>query len=194
MNEKLIEIRGASPLILLLDQEFGGWPVITANWTMTNDSLKWSELVAKLRTMNNNIMVEEWVGADAMNSSLNMLHVSLSPKVMSSERGNLLNWRTDGPASAGTPDERLLLDEKLRSHARRILGLHDSDCKVTGKRILLFNILFDGPTCRGREEDREGDEGCLGFRDLISKYNYFGREKENFKQLDDDENNDWGIE
>lgn len=74
MDQKLIEVRGSYPLIQLLNDDFGGWPVIKNDWS-ANDTMEWFEIIAKLRTMNNNILIEEWVGADAMNSNINLIHL-----------------------------------------------------------------------------------------------------------------------
>ena len=62
----IIETRGESPLINLLDS-LGGWPVLKGqNWNA--EGFDWQATIAKLRQFNNDILVTIWVGPDGKDS------------------------------------------------------------------------------------------------------------------------------
>lgn len=70
MNYELLEKRGVSPLLDLLDK-LGGWPVLKPNWN--SDNFDWLDLTAKLRLYNNDIFIVEWIGPDIKNSDKNII-------------------------------------------------------------------------------------------------------------------------
>lgn len=64
---------GDEPLRQVLSS-LGGWPVITKNWTIPDFS--WETLLGRLRReYNEGILIEEWVGPDDKNSSVNIIQV-----------------------------------------------------------------------------------------------------------------------
>ena len=54
----------------------GGWPVLDENWDR-NDLFNWIELVAKLRLLNNRVLINNWVSADDRNSDVNIIQVKI---------------------------------------------------------------------------------------------------------------------
>ena len=69
-----IEEMGTKPLIELLE-DLGGWPVLQGNeWN--ESEFDWVELMAMLRTYNNDILLSEMVGADITNSSYHIIQVN----------------------------------------------------------------------------------------------------------------------
>lgn len=67
-----IEAQGDAPLRALLDT-LGGWPVLDPSWDETN--FDWIELMAKLKLLNNKVLINNWVGADDRDSSVNIIQV-----------------------------------------------------------------------------------------------------------------------
>ncbi|XP_044734113.1 neprilysin-1-like [Chrysoperla carnea] len=64
---------GDEPLRQVLSS-LGGWPVITKNWTIPDFS--WETLLGRLRReYNEGILIEEWVGPDDKNSSVNIIQL-----------------------------------------------------------------------------------------------------------------------
>lgn len=70
MNYELLEKRGVSPLLDLLDK-LGGWPALKPNWN--SDNFDWLDLTARLRLYNNDIFIVEWIGPDIKNSDINII-------------------------------------------------------------------------------------------------------------------------
>lgn len=57
-------------------KELGNWPVITPNWTAPNFSVEY--LLGKIRGVyNEGFIIEQWVGPDDKNSSVNIVQVNL---------------------------------------------------------------------------------------------------------------------
>ena len=68
-----INSRGETPLMTLLD-DLGGWPVLEGRaWRETE--FDFVTLMAKLRLLNNRVLISQWVGADDKNSSQNIIQV-----------------------------------------------------------------------------------------------------------------------
>lgn len=56
--------------------ELGGWPVITPNWVVPNFSVE--HLLGKIRGIyNEGYIIDQWVGPDDKNSSVNIIQVNL---------------------------------------------------------------------------------------------------------------------
>nr|CAH7747660.1 unnamed protein product [Callosobruchus chinensis] len=72
MQEDVISKRGAAPLLKILD-ELGGWPVLNKYWNGSNFDL--ILLLAKLRLLNNDILIAQWVGPDMKNSKEYIVHI-----------------------------------------------------------------------------------------------------------------------
>ena len=75
MISALIEERGAEPLHDFL-ATLGGWPVLDPNWD-SQDEFDWLDLVARLRLLNNRVLINMWVSADDKNSAANIVQVKL---------------------------------------------------------------------------------------------------------------------
>lgn len=73
-----IEETGDAPLVEVLES-LGGWPVTTPNWTTPNFTVE--TLIGRLRgELNQGILIDQWVGPDDKNSSVNVIQVRpLSP-------------------------------------------------------------------------------------------------------------------
>jgi len=77
MFAALIEERGVEPMMSLLE-DLGGWPIIeTLPSRKSNSNFDLIELLAKLRLINNRVLVNVWVSSDDKNSSMNTIHVSI---------------------------------------------------------------------------------------------------------------------
>nr|CAI5864058.1 unnamed protein product [Callosobruchus analis] len=72
MQEDVISKRGAAPLLKILD-ELGGWPILNKCWNGSNFNL--ILLLAKLRLLNNDILIAQWVGPDMKNSKEYIVHI-----------------------------------------------------------------------------------------------------------------------
>lgn len=56
--------------------DLGGWPVITPNWVAPNFSLEY--LLGTIRGLyNEGYIIDQWVGPDDKNSSVNIIQVNL---------------------------------------------------------------------------------------------------------------------
>ncbi|KAK3850570.1 hypothetical protein Pcinc_042732, partial [Petrolisthes cinctipes] len=74
MNTDAIEELGAQPLLDLLRELGGGWPVLQGDdWNDTG--YDWVRQMAHLRNYNNDILVSEWVAADITNSSNHIIQL-----------------------------------------------------------------------------------------------------------------------
>lgn len=66
---------GDEPIREVLKQ-LGGWPVITENWITPNFSIE--HLLGRIRGVyNEGFIIEQWVGPDDKNSSMNIIQVSI---------------------------------------------------------------------------------------------------------------------
>ncbi|KAG5896571.1 hypothetical protein JTB14_010399 [Gonioctena quinquepunctata] len=72
MQEDLLTKRGVDPLERILE-ELGGWPMISKNWQSTQFDLFW--LLARLRLLNNDVLIAQWVGPDMKNSNEYIVHI-----------------------------------------------------------------------------------------------------------------------
>lgn len=67
---------GDNPLREVLSS-LGGWPVTVANWEPPRFSIE--VLLGRLRgDYNEGVLVEQWIGPDDKNSSVNIIQVSVS--------------------------------------------------------------------------------------------------------------------
>lgn len=70
IDEEEIEKRAEKPLIKLLDEEFGGWPLLKNSSDKINETnLDWITLMGKLRQFNNEIIIGHNVGPHEYNAS-----------------------------------------------------------------------------------------------------------------------------
>ena len=85
LNIAQIEIVNDEPLKAVIEQ-FGGWPVATPDWDISNESVPSLEkLVAMLkRNFTLGVLLEEWVGPDDRHSNQHVIQVSLIYSVISS--------------------------------------------------------------------------------------------------------------
>ncbi|ROT81033.1 Membrane metallo-endopeptidase-like 1 [Penaeus vannamei] len=73
MNTSQIEEIGDAPLEKVLDS-LGGWPVTTTDWTAPGFSVE--TLIGRLRgELNQGILIDQWVGPDDKNSSVNVIQL-----------------------------------------------------------------------------------------------------------------------
>ncbi|XP_023027272.2 neprilysin-4 [Leptinotarsa decemlineata] len=72
MQEELIAKRGVDPLERILD-ELGGWPMVTNRFNSSEFDLFW--LLARLRLLNNDVLIAQWVGPDMKNSNEYIVHI-----------------------------------------------------------------------------------------------------------------------
>ncbi|XP_063886684.1 neprilysin-1-like [Scylla paramamosain] len=73
MNTSQIEQTGDAPLLEVLES-LGGWPVTTPNWTAPNFTVE--TLIGRLRgELNQGILIDQWVGPDDKNSSVNVIQL-----------------------------------------------------------------------------------------------------------------------
>lgn len=59
MRQDVLARRGDEPLWKLLKQ-LRGWPIVYENWTAENFDVVW--LMARLRLLNNDVFIAQWVG------------------------------------------------------------------------------------------------------------------------------------
>jgi len=78
-GEGQIQLTGDQPLRDTL-QKLGGWPVLDPDWKGSDQSVE--SLLGRMRgEFNQGVLVEQWVGPDDKNSSVNIIQVqSLQPK------------------------------------------------------------------------------------------------------------------
>ena len=69
----LLEERKEKPLLQLLD-DFGGWPILSADWNATHVD-HWVDVMARLRLYNNDIFISLWVGPDGKDSDSHIIQV-----------------------------------------------------------------------------------------------------------------------
>ena len=69
-----IEARGDQPVRELVDG-LGGWPVIDPDWD--DEQFDLINVLAKLRLLNNRILVNIWVSSDDKNSEVNIIQASI---------------------------------------------------------------------------------------------------------------------
>ncbi|CAH1957222.1 unnamed protein product [Acanthoscelides obtectus] len=72
MQEDVIAKRGVAPLLKILD-ELGGWPILNNSWNSKHFNIVL--LLAKLRLLNNDILMAQWVGPDMKNSKEYIVHI-----------------------------------------------------------------------------------------------------------------------
>lgn len=70
---EIIDKRAEKPLQKLLE-ELGGWPIINPNWKKSDFDLPW--VLSRLRLLNNDILISQWVGPDIKDSNKHIIHVS----------------------------------------------------------------------------------------------------------------------
>lgn len=58
IREDILAKRGDEPLRRILEQ-LGGWPIVNGNWTADNFDVIW--LMARLRLLNNDVLIAQWV-------------------------------------------------------------------------------------------------------------------------------------
>ena len=69
MNETAIEVDGVEPILNILKEEFGGWPILEGpNWNATNFNL--TNLLLKIRQYDNEIMYRIDTAVNQENSSV----------------------------------------------------------------------------------------------------------------------------
>lgn len=69
MNETAIEVDGVEPILNILNEEFGGWPILEgANWNASNFNL--TNLLLKIRQYDNEIMYRIDTAVNQENSSV----------------------------------------------------------------------------------------------------------------------------
>jgi len=69
MNETAIEVDGVEPILNILNEEFGGWPILEgANWNASNFNL--TNLLLKIRQYDNEIMYRIDTAVNQENSSI----------------------------------------------------------------------------------------------------------------------------
>jgi len=69
----VIEQRGLTPMFDLLES-LGGWPVLDGAWN--ESKFDWTALLAKLRLTNNRILINQFVGPDIKESTVNVIQVN----------------------------------------------------------------------------------------------------------------------
>ncbi|KAK8726821.1 hypothetical protein OTU49_010077 [Cherax quadricarinatus] len=95
MNTSQIEATGDGPLSEVL-VSLGGWPVTTPNWTVPNFSVE--TLIGRLRgDLNQGILIDQWVGPDDKNSSVNVIQLDQMVLGLSS-RDYFLRTNSSRPA------------------------------------------------------------------------------------------------
>ncbi|XP_030748632.1 neprilysin-4-like isoform X2 [Sitophilus oryzae] len=72
MKEGTINKRGEKPLGKLLE-DLGGWPLITSSWKKSDFDFMW--LLSRLRLLNNDILISQWIGPDIKNSNKYIIHI-----------------------------------------------------------------------------------------------------------------------
>ncbi|XP_060515852.1 neprilysin-4 [Cylas formicarius] len=72
MHEEKINVRGDRPLRDILTA-LGGWPVITPNWKKSDFDLM--GLLSRLRLLNNDILITQWIAPDIKNSDKYIIHI-----------------------------------------------------------------------------------------------------------------------
>lgn len=79
MKKKTGHIRATGDMILRQTlQSLGGWPVLDVGWTTGQGASVGSveNLLGRLRgELNQGVMIEQWVGPDDKNSSVNIIQV-----------------------------------------------------------------------------------------------------------------------
>ncbi|KAI1283102.1 Membrane metallo-endopeptidase-like 1 [Halotydeus destructor] len=73
MNESAIEAVGSQPLVSFLKDTFRGWPVLDG--LAEDDQFDWVQTTAKLRQLNNDVLIGQWVGPDTKNSTVNIIQL-----------------------------------------------------------------------------------------------------------------------
>ncbi|XP_014677300.1 PREDICTED: membrane metallo-endopeptidase-like 1 [Priapulus caudatus] len=110
MNEEMIETRGNKPLLDLLD-ELGGWPVLDPEWS--GEGFDWLDLTIKLRHYNNDILIQQWVGADGENSSVNIIQLDQTDLGMPSREYYLSYNETEDPSLPVEKKEQVAADNDV---------------------------------------------------------------------------------
>ncbi|XP_066145101.1 neprilysin-4-like isoform X2 [Euwallacea fornicatus] len=72
MNEELINRRGCRPLLDTIE-ELGGWPLLKSNRTESGYDL--FMLLARLRLLNNNVLISQWIAPDMKNAKQYIVHI-----------------------------------------------------------------------------------------------------------------------
>ncbi|XP_042228395.1 neprilysin-1-like, partial [Homarus americanus] len=73
MNTSEIETTGDAPVIAVLNS-LGGWPVTSPNWTLPDFSVE--TLIGRMRgQLNQGVLIDQWVGPDDKNSSVNVIQL-----------------------------------------------------------------------------------------------------------------------
>ncbi|CAH0562497.1 unnamed protein product [Brassicogethes aeneus] len=72
MNQDAIEERREEPLLKMI-RHLGGWPIIDENWDESSFDL--ISLLGRLRLLNNDVLISEWIGLDMKNSNEYIIHI-----------------------------------------------------------------------------------------------------------------------
>jgi hypothetical protein len=81
INESAIESEGVDEIISLINEEFGGWPILQgSSWNVS--SFNFSHLLFKLREYNHNIIYYFGTSIDDRNSSTYYIRVRNSKKYL----------------------------------------------------------------------------------------------------------------
>ncbi|KAH1023619.1 neprilysin-4 isoform X2 [Dendroctonus ponderosae] len=72
MNKEKIDKRGEKPLKKLLEG-LGGWPLASPEWNKDDFDLMW--VLSRLRLLNNDILISQWIGPDIKDSNKHIIHI-----------------------------------------------------------------------------------------------------------------------
>ncbi|KAF7273625.1 hypothetical protein GWI33_013669 [Rhynchophorus ferrugineus] len=72
MREDVIFNRGSEPLHKIL-KELGGWPVLHDQWI--GDEFDLFKLLARMRLLNNDVIVSQWIGPDIRHADQYIIHI-----------------------------------------------------------------------------------------------------------------------
>jgi len=79
INETAIEFEGVETILSIINNEFGGWPILEGS-SWNNSLFNFSNLLIKLREYNHNIIYNCGTSIDDKNSSVYYIRVKKLPK------------------------------------------------------------------------------------------------------------------